>query len=74
MKVFDNYNFDISLFLKWIFLKYIQYISQILGKKFKILLIISSITSGGNKSEKLNRSLGRLSNDYGVGFMVGSDI
>ncbi len=68
---FDNYRFE-HIALPEIDFSEIDTSVKFLGRKLKIPLIISSITGGGNKSEKINRSLAGLSNDYGVGFAVGS--
>ncbi|MBR1734019.1 MAG: type 2 isopentenyl-diphosphate Delta-isomerase, partial [Alphaproteobacteria bacterium] len=46
--------------------------TKFLGRKLSIPMVISSITGGGTKSEKINRLLAGVASDYGVGFAVGS--
>jgi isopentenyl-diphosphate delta-isomerase len=45
--------------------------TSFLGRKLKLPLMISSIT-GGDGSERINRSLAGIANDYGLGMAVGS--
>jgi isopentenyl-diphosphate delta-isomerase len=45
---------------------------EFLRKTMNLPLIISSITGGGKLSEKINRSLSELANNFNIGFAVGS--
>ncbi len=68
---FDNYRFEHNALPEIDFVE-IDTSTKFLGRQLKVPLIISSLTGGGSKSEKINRSLAGLANDYGVGFAVGS--
>ncbi|MDR2067558.1 MAG: type 2 isopentenyl-diphosphate Delta-isomerase [Holosporaceae bacterium] len=45
---------------------------EFLGHKMHMPLMISPITGGGDKSEKINKGLAELANDFNIGFSVGS--
>lgn len=45
---------------------------KFLGRKIDLPLIISSITGGGKISEKINKALSEIANDFNIGFAVGS--
>lgn len=47
---------------------------KFLGRKMNLPLIISSITGGGKISEKINRALAEIANDFNIGFAVGSQV
>ena len=68
---FDNYRFE-HVALPEINFSEIDTSIKFLGRTLNIPIIISSITGGGSKSEKINRSLAGLASDYGVGVAVGS--
>lgn len=68
---FDNYLFEHNA-LPEINFSEIDISTKFLGRKLSMPLIISSITGGGKLSEKINRSLAGLANDFNIGFSVGS--
>lgn len=68
---FDNYRLEHNA-LPEINFSEIDTSIKFLGRKLNIPIIISSMTGGGSRSEKINRSLAGLADDYGVGFAVGS--
>lgn len=68
---FDAYRFE-HVALPEVDFSEISLATSFLGRKLAIPMIISSITGGGEKSEKINRLLAGVANDYGAGFAVGS--
>ena len=50
----------------------IEISARFLGRDVSMPLIISSMTGGGKMSEKINRALAELANDFKIGLSVGS--
>lgn len=68
---FGNYYFEHNALPEINFAE-IDVSTKFLGRELSIPLIISSMTGGGSKSAKINKSLVELAGDYGIGFAVGS--
>lgn len=45
---------------------------EFLGRKLKLPLLISSISGGVKRAEKINRNLAEIAQDFGLGFCLGS--
>jgi isopentenyl-diphosphate delta-isomerase len=45
---------------------------NVMGRRINLPLFISSMTGGGKTSEKINRALAELANDFNIGLAVGS--
>lgn len=45
---------------------------KFLGRKLKLPLLISSISGGIKRAEKINRNLAEIAQDFGLGFCLGS--
>lgn len=45
---------------------------KFLGRKLKLPLLISSISGGVIRAEKINRNLAEIAQDFGIGFCLGS--
>jgi isopentenyl-diphosphate delta-isomerase len=69
---FDNYRFEHNA-LPEINFDEIDTSTNFLGRRVNLPIIISPITGGsGEKSDKINRGLAELANDFNIGFSVGS--
>ena len=68
---FDDYRFEHNA-LPEIDFSEIDTSTEFLERKLNLPLVISSITGGSGKSEKINRLLAEIANDFGIGFAVGS--
>lgn len=68
---FDSYHFEHNALPELDFSE-IDTSVKFLNKTLSIPLVISSITGGGSQSLKINRTLAKLSNEFNIGFAVGS--
>ncbi|MDR0677775.1 MAG: type 2 isopentenyl-diphosphate Delta-isomerase [Holosporaceae bacterium] len=68
---FDNYRFEHNA-LPEIDFNEIDTSVNFLDRKLNIPLIISSITNGTKLSEKINKNLAGIANDFGLGLAIGS--
>jgi isopentenyl-diphosphate delta-isomerase len=68
---FANYQFEHNALPEMDFSE-IDISVNFLGRKMHMPLMISPITGGGDKSEKINKGLAELANDFSLGFSVGS--
>jgi isopentenyl-diphosphate delta-isomerase len=68
---FDNYRLEHNALPELDF-SVIDTSIKFLGRKLSLPLIISSITGGGRDSERINKALSEMANDFHIGFAVGS--
>ncbi len=68
---FDKYRFEHNA-LPEIDFSEIDTSVKFLGRKLNLPLIVSSMTGGGAISQKINRALAEMANDFNIGFAVGS--